>query len=57
MIENEYKLWADDDTADDKSDDAESTDDKEESSDEERSEFYNKLGRPEAPDKYELQID
>jgi hypothetical protein len=29
----------------------------EESSDEERSDFYNKLGRPEAPDKYELQID
>jgi len=29
----------------------------EESSDEERSDFYSKLGRPEAPDKYELQID
>ena len=28
-----------------------------ESSDEERGEFYNKLGRPETPDKYELQID
>ena len=28
-----------------------------ESTDEERGEFYNKLGRPEAPDKYELQID
>ena len=29
----------------------------EESTDEERSDFYTKLGRPEAPDKYELQID
>jgi len=29
----------------------------EESTDEERGEFYNKLGRPEAPDKYDIQID
>jgi len=29
----------------------------EESTDEERSDFYTKLGRPETPDKYELQID